>query len=295
MPRPLLTVFTSTVFADVARIWHACVTRAFPAGEVTLEMFYDSDGDFPRPDLFPGTTILRRSSQVREFHEAYNDAVLRVQTPYLAIIDSDVFWVSTDLWASVREQLAEPGVAAISCVSRSGKESHGTFALVMNVAAYRKVFERLPAGFFPAAEAMDPAAPMNRWRWFDTGDLLTQAVIEAGYKVPLHHMDEGGDVVQFRGITLSRMGGRYIGARQLARLGGQDRYFFRGYVGNLLLKRLHDRLFVDGPRYDFPFNASSLLRQIPRGTPREIAWRVLFTAGDLATARKVERFVRTNR
>ena len=115
---PLVTVFTCTVYPDVARIWHACVRRAFPADEARIEIFYDSDQGLLDPAHFPGAAILPRTPARREYHDAYNDAVARVETPYLAFIDSDVFWISGELWPFVRQELAVPEVAAVSLVSR---------------------------------------------------------------------------------------------------------------------------------------------------------------------------------
>ncbi|HYD01563.1 MAG TPA: hypothetical protein VEB22_10080, partial [Phycisphaerales bacterium] len=39
----LVTVFTCTIYPDLARIWHACVSRSFPKDEAAIEVFQDSD------------------------------------------------------------------------------------------------------------------------------------------------------------------------------------------------------------------------------------------------------------
>jgi hypothetical protein len=292
---PLVTVFTSTVYPDVVRLWHACVTRAFPAEEARFEIFQDSDRHILDPALYPGATILHRTSKRREFHDAYNDAVQRVETPYLAFIDSDVFWLSDSLWGTVKERLAVPRVAAVSCVSRTRRPSHGTFAVVMKVTAYREVFrESLPLGFFPKAERPDPAVPFDQWVWYDTGDLATQAVLDAGWQVDLLHRDDLGDLFRFHGITLSRRGAEHVGGATLARLAGRDEYYFRGYAGNLFLKRLHDRLFPEGPPYDFPLRPLPLARACRRSPPAEIAWRREYWRRLQEGAARVEAFVRAN-
>ncbi|HTQ80961.1 MAG TPA: glycosyltransferase family A protein [Thermoanaerobaculia bacterium] len=289
---PLVTVFTSTVYPDVVRLWHAAVTRAFPAAEARIEIFQDSDRPLD-PALYPGVTRLSRTPERREFHDAYNDAIQRVATPYLAFIDSDVFWLSPDLWPWARERLADPKVAAVSYVSRKRRPSHGTFAVVMKVAAYREVFARsLPLGFFPRAENPDPEVPFAQWVWYDTGDLATQALVDAGWQVDLLHRDEQGELFRFHGITLSRRGAEHVGPRNLARLAGQDEYYFRGYAGNLVLKSLHDRLFPEGPAYDFPLGPLPLARESRRGSPEELQWRRQYWRYLEAGARRVEAFLR---
>ena len=288
---PLVTVFTATVYPDVARIWHACVRRAFPAAEAQFEIFYDSDAGLLHDGDFPGTAILRRSAVRREFHDAYNDAVRRAATPYLAIIDSDVYWVSEDVWPRVKAELARPEVAAVSCISRSRRPSHGTYAVVLKPAVYRAVLDRLPAGFYPAAEYLDARVPKDQWRWFDTGDILTQAVRDAGYEVAFHHMDKTGGIVRFYGITLSRRGGENLGARSLAITAGRDRYFWRGYICNLVLQRLYARLFPAAPPYHFPYRALPLLRYSLVAGLRMQLWRVRFFRQIRASAQKVEAFL----
>jgi len=158
---PLLTVFTSTVFADVARIWFRCVRRAFPEGLARFEIFHDSDDEPLDPAEFPGAVILRRTAACREFHDAYNEAVERCRTRYLAIIDSDVFWVSREIWPRVQRELEEPGVAAVACISRSHRKSHGTYSVVLKPEIYRQVMKTLPDGFFPHAETTDTSVPIG--------------------------------------------------------------------------------------------------------------------------------------
>jgi hypothetical protein len=288
---PQVTVFTSTVYPDVARIWHACVRRAFPQGEAQFEIFYDSAAGALRPEDFPGAAILHRTAACREFHDAYNDAVRRAATPYLAIIDSDVYWVSEDIWPQVKAELARPEVAAVSCVSRSRRPSHGTYAVVLKPEIYRTVLDRLPAGFYPAAERLDAKLPIAEWRWFDTGDVLTRAVRDAGYEVVFHHLDKTGEIVRFYGITLTRRGGANLGERHLAWVAGRDRYFWRGYVCNLVLKDLYGRLFPSAPAYHFPHRARPLLWHSLVAGPRMQRWRLGFIRQIRASARKVEAFL----
>ncbi len=252
MSLPSLTVFTSTVFADVARLWNAAVARAVGrAGRV--EIFDDSPAQDLDPSLFPGARLLRRTPERRDFHEAYNDAVRRCETDVLALVDSDVFWLDRALWARAAATLAEPRVAAVSFVSRAGAASHGTFAVALKPPAYREAFAALPGGFFPEIEGV-PARPRSEWIEHDTGDLLTRAVIEAGHDVRLLALDgDGGSFVRFDGITLSRRAAGWIGADGAASLARTEDYFFHGWAGSLALRAVHDRTFASGPRWFHPF------------------------------------------
>ncbi len=287
---PLVTVFTSTIYPDLARLWHACISRSFPAGEAAIEVFQDSDEHVVDPRWLPGTTVLRRTPARREFHEAYNNALARVQTPYLAFVDTDVFWITPDLWPRVREALAKPEVGAVSCASREQTVSHGTFAVVMKADVYRDALKTLPGGFFPAIENPDPAVPEERWVRHDTGDLATRAVVEAGWKVEHLHLYRTGELARFRGITLSRRSAEWLGRSALVRMCHRSRYFWRGYLGNLVLRRLHDRLFADGPRYTFPYGAGPLLLQSLR---RDHRYRLAYLNELRAGAKRIEDYVRS--
>jgi ribulose bisphosphate carboxylase small subunit len=247
---PEVTVFTATVYPDVARLWYECVRRAFPPDAARFEIFYDAEGDGLPSDCFEGVHILRRTPDRRDHHDAYNDAVHRATTRYLAIIDTDVFWT-----------------------------------------IYRRVLEKLPGGFYPGAEFLDPRVPLTEWRWFDTGDILTQAVIDAGHEVELLHLDKSGQIVRFYGITLSRRGARNFGPAALSLMAGRDKYFWRGYVCNLVLQRVYQRVFPNGPRYDFPFRMAPLVLNSLGTRPSVMAWRYQFLRRILAGKRKVEDFL----
>jgi glycosyltransferase involved in cell wall biosynthesis len=289
---PELTVFTATVFPDVARLWHGCIRRAFPA-DTRIEIFHDAAGEPLAPELYPGATILSRTPTRRDHHEAYNDAIRRAETPFIAIIDSDVFWVAPDLWSRVRPLLDSPEVAAVSCISRSRRRSHGTYAVVAKAEIYRKVLSGFPDGFYPAAEHINEGDPLNASRWFDTGDRMTQAVFDAGYRVELLNFDKAGDLVRFYGVTLTRRGGDAIGETALARTCSYNSYFWRGYLCNLILQRVHDRVFVDGPRYYFPFSAWPLIANSLDGSPELLTWRLDFFRRMLDGANKIENCLAT--
>ena len=286
---PRITVFTCTVYFDIARIWHACVSRIFRPAEARLEIYLDSDEEVPDAGLFPGVTVLRQAPSRRDFQEAYNDALARVETPYLAFIDSDVYWVSDRVWPLIQEVLRDPKVAAVACIMRTQCESHGTFSVVMKTEIYKEVLKNVPEGFLPANEYMDLKVPTPQWRWFDTGDLATAAVLRAGYEVKSLHLEATGEVVMFRNITVFRRPADSVGMGILDTI--QGHYFWRGYIGNLMLQWIHNNLFRDGARYRFPLRLKLLLRHAVRGGPREMLWKYRYVRSAWKDARKVRRFI----
>ncbi|HYN20660.1 MAG TPA: hypothetical protein VE078_06845 [Thermoanaerobaculia bacterium] len=287
-----LTVIVSTVYADVARIWHACVRRSLP--EARIEIFWDSNLPAPSADLFPGAMLLRREPGRRDYHEAYNDALARCGTPYLALIDSDVYWLSKDLWPRVREELeSDENLAAVACISRHDRPSHGTFAVVLKADLYRKVLASLPGGFAAGITEIDPAVPWQRWTHHSTGDLACQAVLEAGYDVRFLNLEKDGrELVRFEGVTAPRRIAAYLPAASLPRLMSAGRYHWGGLAGNRILGSLHDRLFPDGPASRFEVPASALAVGSMRHGAREAAKRVGLLNYWRRGARRIEAFVR---
>lgn len=276
-----VTVFTATVYADVARLWLACVRKAFP--DAKIEIFWDSER--PAPSL-PGATLIRRDGRRRDYHEAYDDALERCSTPCLVIADTDVFWTSRDLWPRLRETLErDEKLAAVACISREGRPSHGTFAVALKTDVYRRV----GAGFSPAIENVDPAVPWQRWTFHSSGDLATRAVLDAGYEVSLLRLDEPGrELVRFDGITAPRRIGEHLPPGRLMSAG---RYHWGGLMGNRVLAGLHDRLFPGGPAYGLRVPPSALTLEALRRGPREASKRLRLLRRCLSGARRVETFL----
>lgn len=288
--KPRLTVFAASVFPDVVRLWHACLVRALPPSEVIVEVYDDSADEVLDASLLPGATLLRRAPGRPDFQCAYNDALARATTPLLAFVDTDVFWVSREVWARVLGTLERPKVAAVSCVSREASGSHGTFAVVMKVAAYRDALRSVPGGFLPFAEGEASGPPPGRWIGHDTGDLAAGAVRAAGFEVELLHLERQGDVVRFDAITNTRLIRSWTGERPFLGLAVRNPYFRRGALGNLALHLLHDRLFRDGPRYVPPIRAERLWSALilyPRTFVRAVGEWLRFREG----ARKIEAFL----
>lgn len=280
--QPGVTVFTATVYADVARLWLACVHKAFP--DARVEIFWDSEQPAPS---FPGAALVRRERHRRDYHEAYDDALARCSTPYLVITDTDVFWTSKDLWPRLREALeGDEKLAAVACISRKGRPSHGTFAVALKTGVYRQV----GAGFSPAVEDIDLSVPWQRWTFHSSGDLATRAVLDAGYEVSLLQLDEPGrELVRFDGITAPRKVGEHLPPGRLMSAG---RYHWGGLLGNRVLAGLHDRLFPGGPAYGLRVPSSALTLEALRRGPREASRRLRLLRRCLAGSRRVETFLK---
>lgn len=288
--RRRVTIHTASVYPDLVRVWRASIARAVPPDDADLQVFDDSEERNLSGERLEGVTLLMRSPACRDFHEAYNDALARATTPFLAFVDTDVFWVSRDPWRHVLRELEDPNVAAVSCVSRTATASHGTFAVVMRVAAYREALRAVPDGFFPFREDETAGGAPGRFRGHDTADLATRAVQAAGFTVKLLNLEKQGQFVRFDAITNTRLIGGWVGPRVLARMALLDSYFRRGILGCFALARLHDDLFPGGSRFGLPISRSAFWRSFlrhPRALARAVRDSWEFSAG----ARRIRRFL----
>jgi hypothetical protein len=289
---PALTVFTASARLDLARLWLACVTRAFPRDEVVVEIFDDSKAGILAPDLLPHATVLRPGPSRRDFQEAYNDVLLRAATPLLVLLDTDAYPTSADIWPLVRERLADRKVAAVSCAPRTATTGHDTVALVLKVEAYRAALTAVPDGFFPRAERLESGDPPGRWFGQDTGDLLTSAVIALGGRHEVLRLEEAGSFVRFDALTNVHLLASWAGHKPLLSLARRHAYFREGCLGNLALKAVYEKRFSDGPPFSFGLSAAALWT--------ELAWGGLDSLRDgarrarrmRAGARRMEEFLR---
>lgn len=286
---PRLTVFTSTVYPDIVRVWHACIQSALPRDEIRVEVFFDSSENGLQGNLLPGAVVLQRSGRRRDFHDAYNDALLRAETPYLAFVDTDVFWLSPTVWPHALRELERPEVAAVSCFSRQDGASPGTFAVIMKTDVYRAVLADLSGGFDPAIEGIAPGIPPGRWRRFDTGDRAAQAVVKAGYEICFLRLEAEVAFVRFDGLTLMRKALDWIGPTNFLAVAGGSGGHWNGLAGNAVLKRLHDRLFPGGTPFDFPFSMGDAVRRAFGAGPRACASRLARLARLTSGARRIRR------
>ena len=286
---PQLTVFTSTVYPDIARVWNACIQSALPRDEIRVEVFLDSSENRLEDHSLPGAVVLRRTGRRRDFHDAYNDALLRAETPYLAFVDTDIFWLSRTVWQRALTELGRPRVAAVSCFSRQHCASPGTFAVIMKTDVYRSVLANLPGGFDPAIEGIAPGIQPERWRRFDTGDRAAQAVVKAGYEICFLNPEAEVAFVRFDGLTLTRKALDWIGPANFLEVVGGSWGHWNGLAGNAVLKRLHDYLFPGGTPFDFPFSMGDALRKSFRASPRACASRLRRLARLAAGARRIRK------
>ena len=287
---PRATVFAASVFADVPRLWLACLGRALPAGEVNFELFDDSAEGSLDGSLLPGVAVLPRSPSRPDFQVAYGDALRRATTPFLAFVDTDVFWLSRGLWPHVMKEFESPRVAGVSCVSRAATESPGTFAVVMRTAVYRDVVRNVPGAFTPYVEGEAGGETPGRWRGDDTADRVARAVKEAGYEVPLLHLGDTDSFARFDAITMTRLLAGWVGQKTLLEMAVTNPYFRRGCLGALALARVHDALFADGPRFGVPLSAARLWGRLFRH-PRTFAAAARESAPIRRAAGRLRRFL----
>lgn len=288
---PRLTIFTASVRLDLARLWLACVTRAFAGERTAIEIFGEPDSALD-PAFLAGATILRPGPSRRDYQEALNDALRRVTTPYLAFIDTDVFWTSVDTWERVKERLEDERCAAVSCVSRAATEGHGTFAVVLKVAPYRTALADVPGGFFAAAEREEPDGPPGRWFGRDTGDLLLRAVVARGGRVDLLRLEDEGAFVKLDALTCTHLLATWAGSRSVLTLARRDGYVRDSVLGNLALAGVYRHVFPDGPPFEFPVRTVELFRTLAPEGPRELARAAARFLRLRREVRRIEAFLR---
>lgn len=287
---PRVTVFTASVFGDVPRIWLACLRRSLPSDYVRFEVFDDSAEGTLDEKLLPDVTLLRRSEERPDFQVAYGDALRRATTPFLAFVDTDVFWLSRDVWPRVMKKFESPRVAGVSCVSRASAASPGTFAVVMRTAIYRDIVRNVPGAFTPFVEREVTGGVPGRWSGDDTADRVARAVKEAGFDVPLLDLAEVGAFVRFDAITMTRLLAAWVGEETLLKMAVTNPYFRRGCLGGLALAGVHDESFVDGPRFGLPLPAALLWRSL-LFHPRTFSSAVRDFAEFLKGAKRIRRFL----
>ncbi len=279
---PRATVFAASVFGDLPRLWLACLRRALPAEDVRFELFDDSPDGGLDEALLPGVAVVRRSPARPDFQVAYGDALQRATTPLLVFVDTDVFWLSRDVWPRVLGELENPRVAAVSCVSRAAAASPGTFAVVMRTGIIRGVAARVKGEFAPFVDAEAGEGLPGRWHGADTGDRVARAAADAGFEIRHLDLAATGEFVRFDAITMTRLLGTWVGKEVLLRMAVTNPYFRRGCLGGLALAGLHDGLFESGPRFGAPLPAASLwagLFRRPRTLVRAARESMEFRAG----------------
>jgi len=288
---PLLTIFTASVRPDLTRLWLACVRRAFPPDEVTIEIFDDSAEGVLRQELLPGAVVLRPGPGRRDFQEAYNDALRRALTPWLALLDTDAFAISRDVWPRVRACFADDAVAAVACAPRTVVEGHDTVALVLKVAAYRAALEAVPDGFLPRVEREKPGVSPGQWIGHDTGDLLTRAVSDRGGKVALLHLEDAGEFVRFDALTNVHLFAAWAGPGPLLVIVRRDAYLREGCLGNLALRAAYERTFPGGPPFSFAISPLAVWTALASAGPRTLRAALGRARRLRAGARRIGRFL----
>lgn len=287
-----LTVFSASVRLDLARLWLRCTRRALPGPDVRVVLYDDSGAGALRADLLPGAEVIGPAPGRRDFQEAYNDALLRAETPVLVLADTDVYWTSTGLAERIEERFADPAVAAVSFVSRASEQGHGTFAVALRTGAYRAALADVPDGFFPSVEGEKEGGAPGRWHGHDTADLLMRAVVARGGAVDLLRLEAGDEFARFDALTNTHLLRAFAGDAALLELARGDAHLREGCLGNLALRGLHARLFPEGPPFEFPLRAFALFRALAAGSPGALARAAARLLELRASARRVEAFLR---
>ena len=289
---PPLTIFTAAARLDLARLWLACVVRAFSREDARVEIFDDSDTGHLRADLLPGATVLRPGPLRRDFQEAYNAALGCAETPWLALIDTDAYAISRDVWPRVRARL-ESGATAVACAPRRAVAGHDTVALFLDVSAFRAAREAAPEGFLPRAESEDPEGRPGAWRGHDTGDLLTDAVEARGGRIEVLPLEDEGSFVRFDALTNAHLLAAWSGAAPLSRLAKEDAYFREGCLGNLALRGLYGATFPEGAPFAFDVPALAVWSALARGGPSVVRDALSRMRRMRAAVRRLARFLRS--
>lgn len=113
---------------------------------------------------------------------------------------------------------------------------------------------------------------------------------EAGFDVPLLHLDGTGAFARFDAITMTRLLGGWVGPETLLEMAVTNEYFRRGCLGALALACVHDRVFADGPRFGVPLSAARLWGRLLRH-PRALAGAVREAAEIRRAAGGLRRFL----
>ena len=256
-----LTIASAHRYPDLARLWHRTVARdVVPAfrragADVSVVLFRDANPDsFPLP-WFEGAVLESTSATCRDFIEFY-DVVLLGDADFVLYVDADVFLFDGPWAASHLALFADPALAAVSLLSRTGQP--GVFALLARTSAYRT----LPApALAPSYEGLaDWPNAVNR----QPGDRAALALRAAGWRIAeVSARDAAPHVADFHATTAIRATrerlGPLLGPRFDA-LVAERLYLSMGAYDNLLLGCLYRALFAEpfaaGPD-GVPFSASA--------------------------------------
>lgn len=247
-----LTIASAHRYPDLARLWYRTVARDLvPAlrgagAEVSVVLFRDAAPDSFPPAWFEGALLRSPSASCRDFIEFYDTALLGDED-FVLFVDADVFLFDGAWAASHLAAFADPALAAVSLLSRTGLP--GVFALLARAAAYRS----LPApALAPSYEGLaDWPTAVNR----QPGERAALALRAAGWRIAeVSARDAAPHLSDFHATTAIRVTrerlGPLLGPRFDA-LVTERLYLAMGAYDNLLLGSLY------GALYGAPFAAGS--------------------------------------
>jgi hypothetical protein len=239
-----ITIASAHRYPDLARLWYRTAARdVVPAfrragAEVSVVLFRDAaPGSFP-PEWFEGAILAAPSEACRDFIEFY-DAVLGADADFVLFVDADVFLFDGAWVASHLPLFADPRLAAVSLLSRTGQP--GIFALLARASAYRA----LPApALAPSYEGLaDWPNAVNR----QPGDRAAIALRAAGWRIAeVAARDAARHLSDFHATTAIRATreklGPFLGPR-LDAFFAEKLYLSMGAYDNLLLGSLYRALY----------------------------------------------------
>lgn len=239
-----LTIASAHRYPDLARLWYRTVARDLaPAlrsagAEVSVLLFRDATPDSFPAEWFDGAILGAPSAACRDFLEFY-DAVLLADADLVLFVDADVFLFDGPWAASHLALFADPRLAAVSLLSRTGQP--GVFALLARAAAYRA----LPA---PAlAPSYERLADWPHAVNLQPGDRAAAALRASGWRIAeVSARDAAPHVADFHATTAIRATrerlGPLLGGR-LDALVAEKLYLSMGAYDNLLLGSLYRALY----------------------------------------------------
>ncbi len=241
-----LTIASAHRYPDLARLWYRTVARdVVPAfrrtgAEVGVVIFRDAEPNSFPPGRFEGATLVAPSAACRDFIEFYDDVLLG-DADFVLFVDADVFLFDGAWAASHLARFADPALAAVSLLSRTGLP--GVFALLARTAAYRA----LPApALAPSYEGLaDWPNAVNR----QPGERAALALRAAGRRVEeVSARDAAPHVADFHATTAVRVTRERLGpllGPRLDVLFGEKLYLSMGAYDNLLLGTLYRTLYAE--------------------------------------------------
>jgi hypothetical protein len=233
-------------YPDLARLWHRTVARELAPAfrdvglDVEIVIFCDSGPEGFLQSRFPGVRLTPPGPTARDFIEFY-DAALGYDCDYLFFIDADVFFLDGTWAAGHLGQFADPGVAAVSFLTRPDLPG-SAYALLCRRSDYLVLTPPVLACCYERPEDWPDA--VHR----DPCERAAIRLESLGKRIVLSSASAmDARVADFHGTTNLRvsreMFGRTIGTERFEALVAEHRYFAKAACDNALLGCFSQALF----------------------------------------------------